>query len=89
MNRNLEKSLAKTRNLSESDQKGLAELIDDFVEQANSIARLQPDLKDPAFRSYAETALSEGEDDIRAGRVRPAQKVFEDLKTKFKRDHGL
>lgn len=88
MNQLLEKSFAKTEKLAEADQLRLAELIDDFVEQTESHAQFQDDMKDPKYRAYVEKNLAEGEADIAAGRVHSAEDILKRSNDRLNKLHG-
>jgi len=46
-------------------------------------------MEDPEYRAYVEGALDEAEADRLAGRVRPADEVFDELLGNHQAKHGL
>lgn len=88
MNQLLEKSLEKTKKLTEADQLRLAELIDDFVTQTEATAQFEADLQDPEYRSYIQKNLAEGEADIAAGRLHTADEILARSNHRLKKLHG-
>jgi len=73
-----------------ADLRALPEDLQD--EAAAKIGRMLEDIaeiSDPERRAYVEQALEEGMADIEAGRVRPAEEVFDDLLKAIDRKHGL
>ena len=77
------------RALSDAEQGRLAELIGDFIAQAQDLGQFHEDMKDPDHRANVEGALAEGEADIQAGRFVPLADVFDPKIKAFKANHGL
>ena len=89
MNQTLEKCITRMRDLPNTTQAQLANVIGELIDDIRGGAQFEDDMKDPAYRAYVEKALAEGEADIAAGRCAPIGEVFGDIERDFKATHGL
>ena len=85
----LETILVKVKSLPPQEQDRLASVITEFTFQSGEHETLLQELENADYQAYLAAELAKGQADLKAGRIEPIGEALQEMKARFKSEHGL